>query len=225
MLARSRPIILHDNLTLTQVEILRSKSDHLLISGPAGTAKTYTALARGLTALLNKEVERIIIIRSAVPTRDIGFLPGSTEDKIEAYASPYAPLVDQLSPRMKYREFLSKKLIEFVSTSFLRGVTFDNAYVLIDEYQNMSAHELETAMTRVGEGTQLVLVGDSDQSDLSGKEAEAHHEVIDVYTKMDSVDMFQFHVDDIVRSAFVREYYEAKASIQKPPVHLWGQRA
>ena len=222
-MVRVPPIVLHESMTSKQIDILRTKAMCLLISGPAGTAKTYTALARGLRLLLNNEVDRIIIIRSVVPTRDIGFLPGDITDKVDAYSAPYAQNIDKLSPRMKFRELCSKRLIEFESTSFLRGQTFDNAYIMIDEYQNMSAHELETALTRVGEGSHLVLTGDSDQSDLRGVEAEDHREVILTLTRMNEFKVFQFEIEDIVRSGFVRAYYEAKREAQRPPVAMWGR--
>ena len=224
LMARSTPIALHENLTPTQISILKCKARFLLITGPAGTAKTYTGLARGLRLLHANEVERILIIRSAVPTRDIGFLPGSQEEKIDAYVTPYVQAIDKLSPKMKYREMYSKRLIEFESTSFLRGLTFDNAYIMLDEYQNMSAHELETAVTRVGEDSHLVLTGDSDQSDLKGSEAEEHREVIMTLTSMDEFAVYQFGVDDIVRSEFVRSYYKAKEATKTPPVAQWGSQ-
>lgn len=224
-MARQSPIVLPESLTPKQVEILRSRSEFLLISGPAGTGKSFIALARGLRKLSEGDVERIIIIRSAVPTRDIGFLPGSGEEKIDPYADPYIPLIGQLSPRFGYREMTSKKLLTFASTSFLRGVTFDHAFVLVDEYQNMSAHELETVVTRVGEGTQMCVCGDGGQSDLQGKDAGQYLDVIQTLTRMDEFETFEFDVEDIVRSAFVRSYYEAKAATQIPPAHLWGRQA
>jgi phosphate starvation-inducible protein PhoH len=195
-----------------------------LITGPAGTGKSFIALARGLRLLHDHEVEQIIIIRSAVPTRDIGFLPGTLDEKIDAYAEPYIGLLKQLSPRLGYREMVSKKMLHFASTSFLRGLTFDNAFILVDEFQNCNGHELETAFTRVGDGTHLVLCGDSAQSDLTGKEAEEHEDKIRTLSMMDCVATFAFDVEDVVRSEFVKAYFKAKQEALEPPVRLWGNR-
>lgn len=173
-------------------------------------------MARGIIKLNNDEVERIVIIRSAVPTRDIGFLPGDDVEKLAPYEGAYENLCRQISTKMNYAAMISKGMIEFTSTSHLRGLTFDNAYVLVDEYQNMSAHELHTIATRVGQGTHLVVSGDSGQSDLRNAEALEHHSVIEVFGRMTdetSKPVFSFHrfgVEDIVRSGFVRHYYEAR---------------
>lgn len=209
----SRDIVLHENLTPRQNQIIGSDSDFMILTGPAGTAKTYTALARGLLLLNRKHVERIAIIRSAVATREIGFLPGSQEEKLAAFTEPYVQIIESLCPRTRYREFVSKKKIEFHSTSFLRGLTFDGTYCIVDEYQNLSAHELETAITRVGVGTHLILCGDSDQSDLQGRDADEHKSVIRTLRKMKDFEIHEFTVDEIVRSDFVRRYYEAKLEL------------
>lgn len=167
--------------------------------------------------LNNEDVERIIIIRSAVPTRDIGFLPGNDEEKLAPYEGAYEHLARQISPKMNYAAMVTKGMIEFTSTSHLRGLTFDDAFVIADEYQNMSQHELHTIATRVGQNTQLVISGDSGQSDLRGAEAHEHHEVLNVFERMvdfQNQPVFSFHrfgTEDIVRSGFVRYYYEARA--------------
>lgn len=216
-MGRSDGFRFHENLTPTQVDILRTKSQHLIINGPAGTGKTWIALARALRLLHNKEVERIVIIRSAVATRSLGFLPGDEYEKVEAYFAPYEPLINQISTRLKYRELISKRMLETESTSFLRGRTFDDTCLLVDEYQNLSGHELETVVTRVGEGSCLYLVGDSGQEgDLKGREAEEYREIIMTLSSMDSVATFTFGIEDIVRSGFVREYYEAKEVVRLP---------
>ena len=210
---RGGPIILHQNLTPHQKEILKSKSPYILILGPAGTAKTYTAVARGLKMFVADQIERIIIIRSAVETRPIGFLPGEAKDKMEPYSEPYVALFNQLAPKMKVRDMMHRGHVEFLPTTFLRGVTFDNAFVIVDELQNMSEHELDTIITRVGEDTHLVLCGDSTQSDLMGAEAKEHHKVVRTLSRMQEFEVYQMGLEDVVRSGFVRKYLEAKAAV------------
>jgi phosphate starvation-inducible PhoH-like protein len=189
----------------------------MVLKGPAGTSKTYLALARALKLLSRDEIEKIVIIRSAVEIRKIGFLPGGQAEKLDAYTEPYIHLIGELSPKKGYRAMVGAKQIEFHSTSFLRGMTFDDACIIVDEYQNMSAHELETIITRVGEGTHLYLCGDSDQSDLQGAEAKEHKEVMDTLEMMPDFDIVEFGVDDIVRSDFVRRYYQAKKGLFSHP--------
>lgn len=207
-------LTLHQSLTRKQREVLQSKSDFLLLSGVAGTAKTYTALARGFRKLTAGDVERIIIIRSAVSCREIGHLPGTEEEKAAAYAIPYMQLVHDLCPKTNYRSLESRKLVEFSLTSFLRGTTFTDAYVLVDEYENMSNKELDTIITRVGNGTQLVLCGDSNQTDLKYQEAEGHKDILRIYADMEEVHHIAFGIEDIVRSGFVKSYYEARARLE-----------
>jgi phosphate starvation-inducible PhoH-like protein len=162
---------LHQNLTKKQREILRRNPPYAILKGPAGTSKTYLALALGIQCLLSKAVAEIVVIRSAVEARSIGFLPGDVEGKLEPYSVPYIELIDSLSPKKPYRVMKSAKEIDFESTSFLRGRTFENTFMILDEFQNCNAHEIETVMTRVGEGSRLILCGDSGQSDLKGSEA------------------------------------------------------
>jgi phosphate starvation-inducible PhoH-like protein len=142
-----------------------------VLKGPAGTSKTYLALALGIQALIGKDVGQIAIFRSAVEARSIGFLPGDVDGKLDPYKAPYIDLLETLSPKKNFRALDSAKELEFHSTSFLRGMTFDNTFMILDEFQNCNAHEIETVMTRVGEGSRLILCGDSGQSDLKGSEA------------------------------------------------------
>jgi phosphate starvation-inducible protein PhoH len=209
-------LTLRDDLTDKQRTILKSRSDFLLLIGPGGTSKTYLALARGLRAITKKQVGKIVIIRSAVETRKIGFLPGDHAEKLDVYTDPYVSLISELSPKKNYKALESAKVIEFCSTSFLRGVTFKDSYVIVDEYQNMDEHELDTIMTRVGEGTQLTLCGDTAQTDLLHAEGREHLNVIKIITSMDEFETYEFGIEDIVRSPFVKSYYEAKQRIQLP---------
>ena len=207
-------LTLHDTLTDKQKRVLRSRRNFLILRGPAGTAKTYIGLARGLKLLQKGEVSRLVILRSAVETRRLGFLPGDQNDKIDVYADPYIHLINQLSPKKNYRALLAAKLIEFHSTSYLRGVTFDKAYMLVDEFQNMNEHELETIATRVGDGTHMTLCGDSAQSDLMYGEAREHSRVIRILESMPDFDVVNFGVEDIVRSGFVKRFYETKEALE-----------
>ncbi len=218
----SKPLTLtfHENLTSKQKGILKSKSDFMILKGPAGTSKTYIALGRGLIKLTKREVDKIVIIRSAVETRKIGFLPGSQQEKLDVYTEPYVHLVSELSPKVNFRALLHAKEIEFHSTSFLRGCTFDNAFVIVDEYQNLSEHELETCVTRVGEGTQMTLCGDTDQSDLPVWEKDGHLKVMETLENMPDFEVHAFTSDDIVRSEFVKRYYQAKEGLFTLPAFL-----
>jgi phosphate starvation-inducible protein PhoH len=201
------------HLTKTQRNVLRSQKQFQLLTGLAGTGKTYTAIVKALR-LIDKDpsVKRLIIIRSAVETRKIGFLPGDQTEKLEVYAAPYIGLLADISPKKSYKQLVAGKQLDFISTSFLRGMTFRDCVVIIDEYQNMSAHELETAVTRVSETSHLYLCGDSDQTDLPSWESKDHKSVIETLSGMKSdFDVHTFGIEDIVRSGFIKRYYEAKA--------------
>jgi phosphate starvation-inducible protein PhoH len=209
-------VTLHPELTEKQRDILRNPTHFMILRGPAGTSKTYMAIARALKLLAKEAVEKIIIIRSAVETRRIGFLPGDQQEKLDVYTAPYVHLFNELSPKRNFRALLSSKEVEFHSTSYLRGVTFDDACIIVDEYQNMNKHELETIVTRVGVGTHLMLCGSSDQSDLQYAEASEHLEIIQTLECMEDFDTVDFTIDEIVRSAFVKRYYRAKALAHQP---------
>ncbi len=213
-------LALHPELTDKQRRILKTRAECLILKGPAGTSKTYIALARGLKLLQQNLISRIVIIRSAVEIRSIGFLPGNQQEKMDAYKAPYAGLVAQLSPKRNFNALVASKEIEFHPTSFLRGMTFDDAYIIVDEYQNMNAHELETIVTRVGDSTHIVLCGDTDQSDLVGTEAKEHQQIMDTLESMPEFLVVEFTEEDIVRSGFVKRYYLAKRGIFTPPAFL-----
>lgn len=205
-------IDLRNDLTRKQRDVLSDKSAHIVLKGAAGTGKTYLAIARSLQRLSAGKVERIVIIRSPVSVRSIGFLPGDAEEKLDVYAQPYRHLFSQLSPKTNLTTLVSKKVVEFLPTSFLRGVTLDNAAIILDEYQNLSGQEITTVCTRVGDGSELLLSGDTDQTDLKGHEATEHIETLNILTRMSSVSTYEFGVEDIVRSGFVKQFYETKAA-------------
>lgn len=209
---------LHEQLTEKQIQFIRSKETHALLTGPPGTAKTYTALAKGLILLDRGLYSKIVIIRSAVSTRPIGYLPGSLEEKQEVYAEPYIALANEmLEGKQTWSTLVRSKQVEFTTTSHLRGVTFNDAYVILDEVQNLNYHECRTAATRVGEGAALVVCGDAAQSDLMGVEAREHVRFLRIFSSMASVLTIAFDKDDIVRSGFVKDYIDAEERMQEQP--------
>ena len=166
----------------------------------------------------NTPYERIYLVRSLVATREIGFLPGSHEDKADIYQIPYKNMVKYMFQmpsdadfEMLYGNLKSQETIKFWSTSFLRGTTLDNAIVIVDEFQNLNFHELDSIITRVGENTKICFCGDARQSDLTKtNEKNGIVDFMSVLRKMTSFDIIEFGVDDIVRSGLVKEYIIAK---------------
>jgi predicted ribonuclease YlaK len=211
-----------DPLTDNQRKLFDSYADqkHLVAYGCAGTGKTFITLYNALREVLDERTpyEKIYLVRSLVATREIGFLPGSYEDKSDIYQIPYKNMVKymfQLSSdaefEMLYGNLKAQETIKFWSTSFLRGTTLDNSIVIVDEFQNANFHELDSIITRVGENTKICFCGDASQSDL--QKANERNGIIDFMTvlrKMPSFDIIEFGVDDIVRSGLVKEYIIAK---------------
>jgi len=178
--------------------------NHVLMTGFAGTGKTFLALSFALHALERKEQNKIVVVRSAVQTRDIGFMPGNLSEKAALYQVPYQDIVNDLCKRDDaYGILTNHGSIEFLTTSFIRGLTIDNAVVILDEIQNMSEKELDTIITRLGENSRLILCGDDKQSDLT---VSGYSETVQTLAKMDEVGYVSFGLEDIVRSDFVKRY-------------------
>ena len=188
--------------------------------GVAGTGKTFIALYKALRDVLGETTpyEKIYIVRSLVATREIGFLPGDHEDKSSLYQIPYKNMVqamfempDDNSYDMLYDNLKAQETISFWSTSFIRGTTLDKAIVIVDEFQNLNFHELDSIMTRVGENSKIMFCGDATQSDLiKDKERNGIADFMQILRIMSSVDVVEFGIDDIVRSGLVKEYLLAK---------------
>jgi predicted ribonuclease YlaK len=209
-------------LTDNQRKLFDSYKDqkHIVAYGCAGTGKTFITLYNAIQDVLNERspYEKVYIVRSLVATREIGFLPGSHDDKADIYQIPYKNMVKymfQLSSdadfEMLYGNLKSQETIKFWSTSFLRGTTLDNAIIIVDEFQNLNFHELDSIITRVGENTKIMFCGDATQSDL--QKTNERNGIVDfmaVLRKMPSFDIIEFGVDDIVRSGLVKEYIVAK---------------
>ena len=214
-----------DPLTDNQRKLFDAYAEgkHLVAYGCAGTGKTFITLYNALREVLDERTpyEKIYLVRSLVATREIGFLPGSYEDKSDIYQIPYKNMVKYMFQmpsdaefEMLYGNLKSQETIKFWSTSFLRGTTLDNAIVIVDEFQNCTAHELDSIITRVGENSKIMFCGDATQSDLQKvNERNGIVDFMNVLRKMPSIDIIEFGVDDIVRSGLVKEYILAKIEV------------
>jgi predicted ribonuclease YlaK len=202
---------------------LYKKNQNLVAYGCAGTGKTFITLYNALLDVLDPRTpyEKIYIVRSLVATREIGFLPGDHEDKSSLYQIPYKNMVkymfempDDNAFDMLYTNLKSQGTISFWSTSFIRGTTLDNAIIIVDEFQNLNFHELDSMITRVGEDSKLMFCGDATQTDLV-KTAEKNG-IIDfmrILNNMPSFDTIEFQAEDICRSGLVKEYIVAKLEL------------
>lgn len=185
---------------------------NLMLHGIAGTGKTFLGLYFALKEVVkpNSQYNKVYIVRSTVSTRDQGFLPGSLKEKAKVFESPYVPICTKLYGRGDAYEILKGKgYVEFITTSYLRGETFDNCILLVDEVQNMGDGELHTVMTRVGENCRIIFCGDVKQDDLTSerkKELSGLRDFMKILHRMKEFEFVDFRVEDIVRSALVRSY-------------------
>ena len=188
------------------------KGENLMLHGIAGTGKTFLGLLFSLKEVMakNSNYKKVYIVRSIVPTRDIGFLPGSQKDKMKVYEAPYYDIASKLFNRGDAYEILKQRnQVEFISTSFLRGSTFDDCILVVDEVQNMSDQELHTVMTRVGENCRIIFCGDVKQDDLTSerkKEISGLRIFMKIIERMREFKFVEFQPADIVRSALVKAY-------------------
>lgn len=198
-------------LTLNQSRVFEAynRGFNLVNHGYAGTGKTFLSVYLALNDILNNNAyQALTIIRSVVPSRDMGFLPGSPKEKAEVYERPYQEICDDLFGRGDgYKLLKLKRLVEFETTSFLRGVTLNNRIIVVDEINNMTFQELDTVMTRVGEGSRILFCGDYRQSDLNKKyDRTGIREFMSITRRLPSFEHIEFEEDDIVRGGIVKDY-------------------
>lgn len=206
-------------MTTTQEDMFDSYNAGYNIAaiGTAGTGKTMCGLYLGLSDILNDDnYDQVIIVRSAVQTREQGFMPGTQAQKEAVYSVPYADIVNNLFGRGDAWEILKQKhSVKFMTSSFVRGLTFDNSIIIVDECQSMTYHELDSIITRVGETSRIIFCGDTAQDDLATSrnrnDTSGLGDFINVLKRMDhSFKVVQFGIEDIVRSGLVKEYIIAK---------------
>ena len=227
---RKKPINLDlmrtvEPLTDNQELLFKSykKDQNIVAYGAAGTGKTFITLYNALKDVLDEKspYEKIYIVRSLVATREIGFLPGDHEDKSSLYQIPYKNMVkymfempDDSAFEMLYGNLKTQGTISFWSTSFIRGTTLDNAIIIVDEFQNLNFHELDSIITRVGENSKIMFCGDATQSDLiKTNERNGIVDFMRILRVMPSMSMVEFGVEDIVRSGLCKEYLVAKMEL------------
>ena len=212
-------------LTENQKKLFESYKNgkNLVAYGAAGTGKTFITLYNALQDVLDPSTpyEKIYIVRSLVATREIGFLPGDHDDKSFLYQIPYKNMVKYMFEmpsdadfQMLYGNLKAQDTIDFWSTSFIRGTTLDKAIIIVDEFQNLNYHELDSIMTRVGSYTKIMFCGDATQTDLiKQNERNGIHDFMRILRIMPSLDIIEFGVEDIVRSGLCKEYLLAKLEL------------
>jgi len=199
------------------------KKQNQFLFGCAGTGKTFVSLYLALQDVMNLQTkyDKVVLVRSLIPTREIGFLPGDEEDKAALYQVAYANMVQFMFQQpneqafsMLYEKLKQQGSLYFLSTSFLRGLTFDNSIIIVDECQNLNFHELDTIITRVGQDSKIVFCGDFGQSDLSRtSEKNGLHDFLRILEEMEEFNCVEFDIGDIVRSGFVRSYLIQKTKL------------
>ena len=199
------------------------KGQNQFLYGCAGTGKTFVTLYLAMQEVLRNDTpyDRVVMVRSLIPTREIGFLPGDEEDKAALYQVPYQNMVQFMFKQPNedafkglYDSLKRQGSLYFLSTSFLRGLTFDNSIIIVDECQNLNFHELDTIITRVGQDSKIFFCGDFSQTDLTKtNERNGLHDFLRILENMDDFACIEFDIPDIVRSGFVRNYLIEKTKL------------
>ena len=217
-----------DPITKTQNDFFQQykRKSALLLHGSAGTGKTFIALYKALDDALSKggPYNKVIVIRSAVPSREIGHLPGDYDEKIDVYSIPYQNMCDELLPQKQqpFQRLSEQKYLYFMCTSFVRGITLDNSIIIVDECQNMNDMEINSIMTRVGHSSKIIFCGDYRQTDLyKSNDKSGLKKFIQIAEDMPSFGTVEFGPEDIVRSDLVREYILARVKYEDKYENNW----
>jgi phosphate starvation-inducible protein PhoH len=208
-----------DPLTVNQERTFDAwdSGKNLLLIGSAGTGKSFLSAYLGMKNILyGKEQTKLAIVRSVVPTRDMGFLPGSNKEKSKVYEAPYYAIFSELFGRGDAYDYLKNKgVVEFMTTSFVRGITINDSVIFVDEFQNMTPSELHSVFTRIGRNCKVIFAGDIKQNDLNPrKEESGFRDFFKVIDRMHAFDVIEFTRDDIVRSDIVKSYIIAREDLE-----------
>jgi len=192
----------------------------VMLTGSAGTGKSFIAMYKAIQEVLDRgnSFQRVVVVRSAVQSRDMGFTPGSVEEKMSLYEQPYMQICQQFFGRRNaYEELKEQHKVEFISTSFIRGMSFDDAIIMVDECQNLNWEELSTIMTRVGYRSKIIFCGDYRQTDLYRKQGDKSGlgKFHSVAKMMDTFTNIEFTTNDIVRSSLVKDFLVAVDKFEK----------
>ncbi|TKC02539.1 PhoH family protein [Pedobacter cryotolerans] len=192
-----------------------NKNDVLFAIGPAGTGKTYTAVALAVRALKNKEIKRIILTRPAVEAGEsLGFLPGDLKEKVDPYLRPLYDALDDMIPPEKLKLYLENRTIEVAPLAFMRGRTLDNCFVILDEAQNSTDLQLKMFLTRMGPTAKFIVTGDITQIDLPKKAQSGLHNALRILTDIKGIDVIYLTGEDVVRHKLVKAILKAYGDIQ-----------
>lgn len=203
--------------TVNQRKIVSAieKNDVLFAIGPAGTGKTYTAVALAVRALKNKEIKRIILTRPAVEAGEsLGFLPGDLKEKVDPYLRPLYDALDDMIPPDKLKLYLENRTIEVAPLAFMRGRTLDNCFVILDEAQNATDLQLKMFLTRMGPTAKFIVTGDITQIDLPKKSHSGLHNALRILEEIKGIDIIYLSGEDVVRHKLVKQILKAYGDIQ-----------
>lgn len=194
---------------------ISAQNDLVIVTGPAGSGKTYTAIALAVKALKNKEIKRIILSRPAVEAgENLGYLPGNLKDKLDPYLQPlYDALLDMI-PRKKLEEYIEDGIIEIAPLAYMRGRTLDHAFVILDEAQNATTLQLKMFLTRMGKNAKFIVTGDITQIDLNNKQQSGLYIATQILKNIEGIGIIEFNELDIVRHQLVKDIVKAYENFQ-----------
>lgn len=209
-------LITIDPMTAHQRDVFDAwrSGDNVAMVGTAGTGKTFLAMYLALEEVMDKSspFDTVRIIRSVVPTREVGFLPGTLDEKLQAFTGPYRAAAAQLfEDERAYDKLIACDYVTFESTSYIRGISFENSIVIVDEMQNLNFHELDSVITRTGHCSKILFCGDYYQSDFRNEsEKKGINTFLDILEQLKHFTVVNFSWEDIVRSGLVRDYIMTK---------------